>query len=155
MAYDERGQAEKLKADEKLKTVEAERTIFPNPHLDAVGSGITFTIYTGIPTGKPPLGGTELIFGGGGGGGFVAPDTSTQVTFAPKGATPKLPPPVYMAVCTQAHALESPGVDGNGTWSSGVFDDCQTAFAVALGHEHAVDRVEQIIGPVGVAIDHC
>jgi hypothetical protein len=156
MAYEEPGIGQKVKADEKVKAAETERIIFPNPHLDGVGSGITFTIYTGIPSGKPPQGGTELVFGGGGGGVFVAPDSSTQVTLPPKGATRKpLSPPVYMAVCTQAHSLESPGVDGNGNWNSGVLDSCEAAFGVAAGHEHTVDRVEQIIGPVGVAIDHC
>lgn len=48
-----------------------------------------------------------------------------------------------------------PGVDANGNWDSGVLDDCQAAFAAASAHEHTVDRVEAITGPVGIAINGC
>jgi hypothetical protein len=142
-------------ADRKVKAAEGEEVIFPNPHLDFTGSGMTFTIYSGIPSGEPPMGGTEAI-GGGGGGGYVAPDTSTQVTFGGRIGVPREPAPtVYMALCFQQHALDAPGVDGNGNWNSGVIADCATAFSIAAGHEHTVDRVEQITGPVGIPISGC
>jgi hypothetical protein len=62
---------------------------------------------------------------------------------------------VYLAICTQQHSPDAPGVDTDGTWTSGVLVDCQAAFAAAASHEHAVDRVEAITGPVGVAISGC
>jgi hypothetical protein len=65
------------------------------------------------------------------------------------------PPTVYMAVCTQQHSTDAPGVDANGNWNSGVQDDCQAAFATAAAHEHTVDRVEAITGPVGIPITGC
>jgi hypothetical protein len=142
-------------ADLKVKAAEGEEISFPNPHLHFTGSSMTFTIYTSIPSGKPPMGGTEAI--GGGGGGYVAPDPSTQVTFpARTGGRPRQPQPtVFMAICTQQHAPDSPGVDANGHWNSGVLADCQSAFSVANAHEHTVDRVEQITGPIGFAITGC
>ena len=140
--------------DDKVKAAEAEEVTFPNPHLDSTSSGITFTIYSGIPSGGPPEGGGDPI--GLGGGGYVAPDPGTQVTFPPKPARSKPPPPtVYMAICSQQHRAGSQGVDENGNWTSGVLASCQEAFAAANGHEHAVDRVEAIAGPVGVAITGC
>jgi hypothetical protein len=140
--------------DEKVKAAETERIIFPNPHFDFTGSGFTFTIYTSLPGGEPPMGGLEPI---GGGGGFVAPDPGTQVTFPPKDTPPSKPPPptVFLAVCSQQHALDSVGVDANGNWNSGVLETCEAAFAAAAAHEHTVDHVEAIIGPVGVAITGC
>lgn len=139
---------------DKVKAAEAEEVIFPNPHLDLTSGGITFTIYSGIPTGEPPTGGGDPI--GLGGGGYVAPDPGTQVTFPPRSGSSKASPPtVYMAICLQQHAAEAPGVDGNGNWTSGVLASCQEAFDAAAGHEHTVDRVEAITGPVGVAIAGC
>ena len=141
-------------ADLKVKAAESEEIIFPNPHLHSTSSGITFTIYTGIPSGEPPMGGLEPFFGGG--GGFVAPDPGTQVTLPPKGAPPKKQPPaVYIAVCSQQHEKGAPGVDGNLNWNSGILGTCQEAFNAAASHEHTVDRVEAIIGPVGFAITGC
>ena len=140
--------------DDKVKAAEAEEVVFPNPHLDSTSSGITFTIYSGIPTGEPPSGGGEPV--GLGGGGYVAPDPGTQITFPAKAGPRKTPPPtVYMAICTQPHRAGGSGVDENGNWTSGVLASCQEAFDAAGGHEHAVDRVEAITGPVGVAISGC
>ena len=88
--------------DDKVKAAETEEITFPNPHLDSTSGGITFTIYSGIPSGGPPEGGGDPI--GLGGGAYVAPDPGTQVTFPPK-LRPSKPPPatVYMAICTQQH----------------------------------------------------
>lgn len=89
--------------DDKVKAAEAEEVVFPNPHLDSTSSGISFTIYSGIPTGEPPSGGGEAI--GLGGGGYVAPDPGTQITFPAKAGPRKTPPPtVFMAICT--HSIE-------------------------------------------------
>jgi hypothetical protein len=146
---------ERVGTDEKVKAAEGGEIIFPNPHFDMTGSGITFTIYSGLPSGSPPTGGTDPIFGGG--GGFVAPDPGTQVTFPARAGGPRRaqPPTVYLAMCTQQHSADAPGVDGNGNWNSGVVDDCQAAFSAAAAHEHTVDRVEAITGPVGIPITGC
>jgi hypothetical protein len=139
---------------DKVKAAEAEEVIFPNPHLDSTSGGITFTIYSGIPSGDPPSGSGDPI--GLGGGGYVAPDPGTQVTFPPKSGSTKSPSPtVYMAICTQQHEGGAQGVDENGNWTSGVLATCEEAFGAAAAHEHAVDRVEAITGPVGVAIAGC
>lgn len=139
---------DKVKAE-----AEGEQVIFPNPFLDTTSGGITFTIYSGIPTGEPPSGGVDAI---GGGGAYVAPDPGTQVTFPARGGTKrKAPATVYMAICTQLHEAGGEGVDENGNWTSGVLPICQDAFAAANAHEHPVDRVEAITGPVGVAIAGC
>jgi hypothetical protein len=145
---------EPVSTDEKVKAAEGEEITFPNPHFDMTGSGITFTIYSGLPSGSPPTGDAGLI---GGGGGFVAPDPGTQVSFPAKagGSRRAQPATVYMAVCTQQHSADAAGVDANGNWNSGVLDDCQAAFAIAAAHEHTVDRVEAITGPVGIPITGC
>ena len=144
--------------DEKVKAeTEAEEIVFPHSFAFG-GEGATFTIYHGGHGGGPPdEGPTEVIGGGHLTEGYVQPAPGAQVTFPGKsGGRPKPPPPtVFVAVCSQSHTLDDPGVDANGNWSSGVFDDCQAAFSAAAGHEHAVDRVEAIIGPVGVAISGC
>ena len=139
---------------DKVKAEAAgEEIVFPNPHLDTESGSITFTIYSGIPTGEPPSGGVDAI---GGGGGYVAPDPATSVTFPAKSGPVKEPPvTLYMAICTQAHEAGAAGVDENGNWTSGVLPICQDAFAAASAHEHTVDRVEAITGPVGVAISGC
>lgn len=138
---------------DKVKAAEAEEVTFPNPHLDTNSSGITFTIYSGIPSDGSPTGSVEPI---GLGGGYVAPDPGTQVTFPAKsGPAKELPPTVYVAICSQQHEVGAQGVDDNGNWSSGVLASCQEAFAAAASHEHAVDRVEAITGPVGLAISGC
>jgi hypothetical protein len=140
-------------ADVKVKAAESEEIIFPNPHLDSISSGLTFTIYSGIVSGEPPVGGLEPI---GGGGGYVAPDPATQITQPPKGGEPKpQPPTVFAAFCSQEHSPDAPGVDANLNWNSGVLETCQAAFDAAAAHEHTVDRVEAIIGPVGFAITGC
>ena len=140
--------------DEKVKAAEGEEIVFPNPHVDSISSGISFTIYSGLPSGGPPTGGGEPI--GLGGGGYVAPDPGTQVTFPAKSGPRKAPPPtVYMAICSQQHRAGAQGVDENGNWTSGVLASCQEAFAAANAHEHPVDRVEAITGPVGLAITGC
>ena len=139
---------------DKVKAAEGDEIIFPNPHLDTESGSITFTIYSGIPGGEPPSGSLDPI---GGGGAYVAPDPGTAVTFPAKSGGRRKEPPatVYMAICTQAHQAGDAGVDENGNWTSGVLPICQDAFAAASAHEHTVDRVEAITGPVGVAISGC
>jgi len=141
----------------KVKTVEGEVIVVrPDP---LSGSATTFTIYHGGFGGHPPEEGGMDIVGLGhlSEGHYVQPAPGTQVTFPRRsGGAPKpSPPTVYVAICSQEHAPDAPGVDANGNWSSGVLDDCQAAFAAAASHEHVVDRVEAIRGPVGVAITSC
>ena len=139
----------------KVKAAEGEEIVIQPDPLS--GSSTTFTIYHGGFGGAPPAeGGTEAIGVGHLSGGFVQPDPGTQITFPPRsGGRVKPTPTVYLAICTQQHEPDAPGVDANGTWTSGVLDDCDAAFSAAANHEHAVDRVEAITGPVGVAISSC
>jgi hypothetical protein len=142
--------------DPKVKAAEGEEIVIKPDPLS--GSATTFTIYHGGFGGSPPAeGGIELIGGGHLTEGYVQPGPGTEVTFPSRsGGRPKpSPPTVYLAVWFQQHAADAPGVDANGNWSSGVFDDCQAAFAAANSHEHLVNRVEAITGPVGVAIASC
>ena len=146
------GDDEKVKAAE---SVEGEEIRFhPDP---ASGGSTTFTIYHGGFGGNPPAeGGTDRVGGGHLTRGYVQPGPGTQVTFPSRSGGRRTPPPtVYLAICSQQHELGAPGVDANGNWTSGILADCQAAFAAAASHEHAVDRVEAITGPVGVAISSC
>jgi hypothetical protein len=143
--------------DPKVKAeAEAEEIVFPSSFAFG-GEGATFTIYHGGGGGGAPTGDTDLIGGGHLTEGYVQPSPASQVTFPSRsGGRSKPPPPtVFLAICSQQHALDIPGVDANGNWSSGVLDDCHAAFSAAAGHEHTVDRVEAITGPVGVAITGC
>jgi hypothetical protein len=123
------------------------------------GGATTFTIYHGGFGGSPPSEGALEKVGLGhlSGGYYVQPDPGTPVTFPSKagGRTKEPPPTVYLAVCFQQHEVGADGVDSNGNWTSGVLADCQSAFAAAQAHEHAVDRVEAITGPVGFPISGC
>ncbi len=141
--------------DEKVKAAEGEEIDFKPDPLS--GSATTFTIYHGGFGGAPPAEGAIDVVGGGHlTEGYVQPGPGTQVTFPPRsGRTKPKPPTVFLAICTQQHVSDAPGVDANGNWTSGVLEDCQAAFAAATSHEHAVDRVEAITGPVGVAISGC
>jgi hypothetical protein len=136
--------------DLKVKAAEGEEIVFEPDPLS--GSPTTFTIYHGGFGGVPPgEGATDLIGAGHLTEGYVQPAPGTQVTFPGRsGGRPKPPPPtMYLAICFQQHAPDTPGVDANGIWTSGVLNDCQAAFSAAASHEHAVDRVEAITGPVG------
>jgi hypothetical protein len=137
------------------ESVDGEQIDFQPDRLS--GGATTFTIYHGgFGGGSPAEGGTDVIGGGHLTEGYVQPGPGTQVTFPSRsGGRRKPPPTVYLAICTQQHAPDAPGVDTNGNWTSGVLDDCQAAFSAAAGHEHAVDRVEAITGPVGVPISSC
>ena len=142
--------------DLKVKAAEGEEVVVKPDPLS--GSATTFTIYHGGFGGSPPAEGAVDVIGGGHlTEGYVQPVPGTEVTFpARSGGRRKPPPPtVYLAVCTQQHEQGASGVDVNGNWTSGVLDDCQAAFSAAAGHEHPVDRVEAITGPVGVPISGC
>ena len=141
--------------DRKVKAAEGEEITFKPDRLS--GSATTFTVYHGGFGGGPPSeGAVELIGGGHLTEGYVQPGPGTEVTFpARSGGRPKPPPTFYMAVCTQQHEQGAPGVDANGNWTSGVLEDCQATFSAAAAHEHSVDRVEAITGPVGVPISGC
>jgi hypothetical protein len=141
--------------DRKVKAAEGEEVVFEPDPLS--GSPTTFTIYHGGFGGDPPAEGILDAIGGGHlTEGYVQPDPGTQVTFPSRSGPRRKPPPtVYLAICTQQHVADAPGVDANGNWTSGVVADCQTAFDAAAAHEHQVDRVEAITGPVGVAISGC
>lgn len=139
----------------KVKTAEGEEVVIKPDPLS--GSSTTFTIYHGGFGGAPPAEGTTETIGVGHlTEGYVQPAPGTQITFPRRsGGRTKVTPTVYLAICTQQHSPDAPGVDAFGTWTSGVLDDCQATFAAAASHEHAVDRVEAITGPVGVAISGC
>ena len=141
--------------DAKVKAAEGEEVVFDTDPLNE--DPFTFTIYHGGFGGSPPSEGALDAVGLGHltEGFYVQPGPGTQVTFPPRTEGRPKASPVFVAICTQQHAADAPGVDGSGTWTSGVLADCQSAFDAAAAHEHAVDRVEAIVGPVGFPISGC
>lgn len=129
-------------------------------------SAFSYTIYYS-PPGGPPHGSASSLGHGHLQEGYVAPDPGSTVTFAPPGALPPAPgspeaaakpptePQTFIAYCFKQHEQGSQGVDKNGNWSSGFQTRCQDAVMAANGHEHPVDRIEAVTGPVGVAITGC
>jgi hypothetical protein len=143
---------EPVGTDEKAKAAEGEEITFPNPHFDMTGSGITFTIYSGLPSGSTPTGDAGLI--GGAAGSW--PRIQVPRSGSPHGQEAhggRSRPPSTWPYAPNNTPPTRPAANGN--WNSGLLDDCQAAFATTAAHEHTVDRVEAITGPVGIPITGC
>jgi hypothetical protein len=129
-------------------------------------SAFSYTLYYS-PPGGPPSGSASSLGHGHLQEGYVAPDPGSTVTYPSRGALPPVPnspeadalppaaPQSFIAYCFAEHEQGSPGVDKNGNWSSGFVARCEDAVAAANGHEHLVDRIEAVGGPVGVPIPGC